>query len=211
MNESDETTADRQFPLAFDGDGNPIDVPAEATAWRVRKLARKAGRPKMIIDPDTGRPLELALTTTFEAFVEAVSASGRYRLEAVDGHGRLLTGCVAVIEVLNDDDGEDHESVAQKTPSNQPTELIQLVAQLVETNSRVMQALASAFGQVHPSAPQPIVIPSSAPAPAASTASNILDNPFVAAILQQFTSNLFKSAAPAANGAVPSPTPSAQP
>jgi len=206
MNESDETTTDRQFPLAYDGDGNPIDVPVEATAWRVRKLARRAGRPKMIIDRDTGRPLELALTTTFEAFVETVSESGRYRLEAVDGHGHLLTGCVAVVEVLDGED-EDDDSVAPKAATQQPTELIQLVAQLVETNSRVMQALASAFGQVHPTAPQPIVIPASAPAPAASTASNILDNPFVAAMLQQFTSNLFKNATPAATAATPSPTP----
>jgi hypothetical protein len=140
------TNASAQYPLANDANGEPLDVSADAVAWRVRKLARKAGRPKLIFDSETGRPMELALTITFDDFCEHVAESGRYRLEAVDSQGRTIPGCVAITEVALDDEG-DAVATRQKLDSPQ---LMQLVAQLVDTNARVMQAMASAFGQVHP-------------------------------------------------------------
>ena len=52
------SSSHRTYPLAFDANGEPLDVPSHAVAWRVRKLAKKAGRPKVIFDAETGRPLE---------------------------------------------------------------------------------------------------------------------------------------------------------
>jgi hypothetical protein len=145
MKETTEAQAPRRYPLANDANGDPIDVPAEAVAWRVRKMAKKAGRPKVIYDPETGRQLEVPLAV--EDLGEFVSEDDRYRLEAVDREGRHIAGCVGFTEVFADDEDEAEEGGAA-TP-----QLIQLVAQLVDTNSRVMQAMASAFGTVHPSQP----------------------------------------------------------
>ena len=51
--------------------------------------------------------MELPLTVTFDDFVEQVAEAGRFRLEAVDGTGRVIPGCVAVTEVALDDANDD--------------------------------------------------------------------------------------------------------
>ena len=169
-----------KHPLANDANGNPLDVPPEAVGWRVRKLARKAGRPKVLFDTETGRPLEVPLAITCEDFAETVGESGRYRLEAFDGQGRLILGCIAVTEVVFDDEDEvtrQPQNAAEALPH-----LIQLVGKLVESNARVMETMASAFGQVHPSQ-APVVIERAAPS------KNEDDNTLpkvVAALMQQF-------------------------
>jgi hypothetical protein len=148
-NMTNETTTEDAplYPLANNANGNPLDVPPEAVAWRVRKLARRAGRPKVLFDVETGRPLELPLTVTFDDFVEQVNEPGRFRLEAVDGAGRVIAGCVAVTEVVLDD--EDGASMPRNAADAVP-HLHQLIAQLVEANTQVMKAMASAFGSVQP-------------------------------------------------------------
>jgi hypothetical protein len=206
MDDISETNEPR-YPLANDSNGNPLDLPPEAAAWRVRKLARKAGRPKMIYDGETGRPLELPLAISFADFGESVNDAGRYRLEAVDGQGRLLSGCIAVVEVIFDDEDGVTEETKTVKQSALPPEAMQLIAQLVDTNSRVMQAMASAFGQVHPTPQQPIVLPAPAALPAAER-SSFMDNPMVKAMAEQFLmSFLNPSVAAPASPSTPTPTP----
>jgi hypothetical protein len=156
MTNATNTDGTPKYPLANDAQGNPLDVPAEAVAWRLRKLARKAGRPKVLFDAETGRPMELPLETRFEDFADSVNESGRYRLEPVDANGRIIPGCVAITEVVADP-GQEEPSPPRDTVEALP-ELVRLVAQLVKSNAQVMKAMASAFGQVQPPAPQPVVI-----------------------------------------------------
>jgi hypothetical protein len=148
MTNENSTSDATKYPLANDANGNPLGVPPEAVAWRVRKLARRAGRPKVIFDAETGRPLELPITVTYDDFVEQVNESGRYRLEAVDGQGRIIPGCVAVTEVVLDED-DDFPSLPRNA-SEETAHLHQLVAHLVDANTQVMKAMASAFGSVQP-------------------------------------------------------------
>lgn len=165
---NETTTEDApKYPLANDANGNPLDVPAEAVAWRVRKLARRAGRPKVLFDVETGRPLELPLTVTFDDFVEQVNEAGRFRLEVVDGTGRVIPGCVAVTEVVLDEADDGNASMPRNAADAVP-HLHQLIAQLVEANTQVMKAMASAFGSVQP---QPMRIESvDSPSPSRSSA-----------------------------------------
>jgi hypothetical protein len=181
---TNETTTQR-YPLANDVKGNPVQVPEAAAGWRISKLARKAGRPKVIFDNETGRPLELPLAVTYEDFSETVGEAGRYRLEAFDGNGQNIAGCVAVTEVAFDDE----EPIGPATSPDALPHLIQLVGKLVETNARVMEAMASAFGQVKPAgAPQPVTV--ERPAETKSE-----ENPFVTnmvqTLLQQFIAQKF--------------------
>lgn len=172
---TNETTT--KYPLANDADGNPLHVPENAAGWRVRKLARKAGRPKVIFDTENGRPLELSLTVSGEQFAEAVGEAGRYRLEAFDANGQNIPGCVAVTEVAFD---EDEPAVTPTASADAVPHLIQLVGKLVETNARVMEAMASAFGQVKPaSTPQTVVVER-------PVEPKTEDNPFVANVVQSF-------------------------
>ncbi len=155
------STSSRTYPLAFDANGEPLDVPSHAVAWRVRKLAKKAGRPKVIFDAETGRPMELPLAASFDDFAAHVDEQGRYRIEAVDAQGRFIPGCVAVTELAFGEKDDDEVETNQKPADTQ--QLMQLVAELVKTNARVMEAMASAFGQVRPTEhqqPQPVIVAS---------------------------------------------------
>ena len=139
-------THPRKVPLANDANGDPIYLPPEAVAWRVRKMAARAGRPKAIFDPETGRQLEIRIEATIDELAEAVAESGRYRLEALDADGHHIPGYVAFTEVVLDGD----EQRQPASPNGSFSEMVALVKQLVDTNSRVMEAMASAFGQVRP-------------------------------------------------------------
>jgi hypothetical protein len=194
MTNETNTDGTRKYPLANDVQGNPLDVPPEAVAWRVRKLARRAGRPKVLFDSETGRPLELPLETGFEDFAEAVNESGRYRLEPVDAHGRIISGCVAVTEVVFDDD--DEEASLPKNSAEALPEMMRLVGQLVESNAQVMKAMASAFGQVQPSHPIIMEGPSKEPSAGESQLGTL-----ITMLMQKFAGEkAAPSAAPAASG-----------
>lgn len=143
---SNATEINPSCPLARDADGNPINMPAEATAWRVRKLAAKAGRPKLLYDSDTGLPLEIPLTATVRQVADEVGEGGRFRLEAIDAAGRAVPNCIAVTAFALEED---------EAPCIQPQNMSeQLIAQLVASNTTMVQALASCFAPIHVSPPQ---------------------------------------------------------
>lgn len=133
-----------RFPLASDLEGNPVELPAEAVAWRVRRRSGKQGRPQCVYDLDTGAQLELQLDASLDELRDY--GPGVYRLDAVDKEGKMIPGVVAQTEV----------PLTQPTPAdaNEPygtkSEAAALIRHLVDANVRTMQAMASAFGQVHP-------------------------------------------------------------
>jgi hypothetical protein len=53
----------QQPELAIDADGQPIDIPPEVVAWRLRRV-KGVGRPGLVHDA-MGRPLTLPITATF--------------------------------------------------------------------------------------------------------------------------------------------------
>ena len=52
---------EKQYPLAKDIHGDPVERSAEAVAWRVRRRSGNQGRPQSVFDPETGTPLEIEL------------------------------------------------------------------------------------------------------------------------------------------------------
>ena len=96
-----------RVPLGHDAQGEPIDVPDRATAWRVRRHSGGRGRPGLVYGRD-GSPLVVPIAATAEDLrTEGVSA-GTYRLEALDAEGRPLAGTVAITQI---DGGEEAEAV----------------------------------------------------------------------------------------------------
>jgi len=93
--------------LAINEDGEPFLVPAEVKGWRARRVPRR-GRPALI--HDRGKPLIIRVDAT-HADLLAAAGPGRYRLEAVDQHGRKIDGVpVACTGPLDDDELDDDET-----------------------------------------------------------------------------------------------------
>src|SRR6516165_8378506 len=89
-----------KYELANDLNGNPLDVPEGAVAWRVRRVSGKPGRPQNVYDPETGRQLEVPLDSTVDDLRDCGCVPGRYRLEAVDGEGKGIAGIIAYTEIV---------------------------------------------------------------------------------------------------------------
>lgn len=155
------------YPLAFAADGSPLKVPPEAVAWRVRRGGGRPGRPRQVFNSETGRQLDVPLTSTIDDLIDSGCDPDRYRLEAIDHDGHVLLGATAVVEVPSA--GDDEAEIALSSDAETIAHLRGIIAQLVTANSQTMQAMASAFGTVRPlhePAP-PIVVhqPSAAPPP----------------------------------------------
>ena len=76
--------------LAFDSQGQAIDLPDEATAWQVRRAASR-GQPGLVYTAD-GLPLFLPVTAGIDDLHSAVGTSGLYALYAVDDQRRRIAG-----------------------------------------------------------------------------------------------------------------------
>jgi hypothetical protein len=74
--------------LAFNVNGEPFDVPPTMAAWRVRKLKAK-GAPEVVYGRD-GLPLFLPMDADVEDLRREARGEGRYRLDPVDEHNRLV-------------------------------------------------------------------------------------------------------------------------
>lgn len=141
-----------RYPLANDLDGSPIEVPAEAVAWRVRRRAGKQGRPQCVYDRDTGAQLEIPIDATIDDLREY--GPGVYRLDAVDAAGKMISGAMAQTEVPVDEEPQREVPDAIATLR----EVVQLLRHSVDTNCRAVEAMASAFGPMRPAQPQPVVV-----------------------------------------------------
>jgi len=163
-------SADRRYPLANDLHGDPLDMPETAAAWRVRRSGTKKARPQIIFGTE-GKQLEVPLGVTIDELRAFGCPPGRYRLEAVDGAGKSIPDLVAYTAIgggeAGDEDGDDEESDRpRELPRNagalslvgDEPPLMRALLHIVDTNSRVMEALASAFGQVRPVQHEPMFV-----------------------------------------------------
>lgn len=90
--------------LAIDANGDPFDVPANITGWRVRRLQPDGrGRPELVYDA-MGRPVVLPVDAGFSDLHHAVGP-GRYRLDPVDASGRadaaVPTACTGYLQPID--------------------------------------------------------------------------------------------------------------
>lgn len=139
----------QKYPLANGVDGNPLEVPEHAVAWRVRRGGGRRGRPRVVFDSDTGKQLEVPLTAGIDELVARGCPPGRYRLEAIDRGGQTIPGIVGVTEVFHTEIGDDHDDEPVRHDS-----LLERQMQLIEEQNlvlfRVIDAMAGAFGTVQP-------------------------------------------------------------
>ena len=101
------------YPLAHDAEGNPLTIPAEAVAWRVRRGGGRRGRPRLVFDPETGLQLDIPLTATIDELIDRGCGADGYRPEAIGPEGRVLPGDTAVVEVPRSDEEQEAEQQRQ--------------------------------------------------------------------------------------------------
>ena len=148
--------ATTRYPLANDADGNPIKVPPEAVAWRVRRGGGTRGRPRVVFDSATGRQLEVPLTVTVEELVERGCPPGPYRLEAVDGEGRIISGVVGVTELgslgeaaaVSEEDEVEEDGEDGGFNGHLIRRQLRTIERQNEVLFRAIDAMSSAFGPV---------------------------------------------------------------
>lgn len=125
-------------PLAWGQHGDPIDLPADAAGWRVRrhKLGDRGGPPEVVYAK--GRPLLLELDATVEELIARVGGKpGRYRLDAVDDGGRPVKAAPAFAVV------DAADAASPPDASDALGRLLATVEQLVKTQTEAMTGLSS--------------------------------------------------------------------
>lgn len=84
--------------LAYNINGEPFEVPARATNWRVKRLKPK-GAPEVVYGRD-GVPLLLPVDADLEELRNEVEAvPGRYRLDALDASNKPIEGASGYVMV----------------------------------------------------------------------------------------------------------------
>jgi hypothetical protein len=84
-----------KYPLAFNLDGEPVRIPSNAWAWRVRRvengsLAHRRGGACKIVKAADGSPLYVSFESTLADLSADVAHGGLYRLDAVNRSLRVL-------------------------------------------------------------------------------------------------------------------------
>lgn len=90
--------------LAYNLEGDAIELPAAAQWWRVRRFRNpgQRGAPEVVLDRE-GAPVVLPIDASFVEFREAVGAlPGRYRLDPLDDRRRVVPEVPAAYLTLNE-------------------------------------------------------------------------------------------------------------
>lgn len=124
--------------LAYNQSGDPFDVPASATAWRVRRLKAK-GAPEVVYGSD-GLPLTLPIDAGVEELKAEVMTPGRYRLDPVgDGQRQIPDATSAYVYV------QPPREVRETNPggavSTMPLDSV--VSELLQANNRALESHAN--------------------------------------------------------------------
>src|SRR5690348_9471096 len=141
MSEPEGAKERDRYPLAYDLSGNPIEVPEQAVAWRVRRGGGRRGRPRNVFDAETGRQLEIPLGASIDDLVEAGCPADRYLLYPIDIEGRILPGVVAVTEIQEGQGEEDEPApVARGDSSELVVQLLATIRAQSDTLCRALEA-----------------------------------------------------------------------
>lgn len=141
-----------RYPLAYDANGDPLIVPADAVAWRVRRGGGKRGRPRNVF-ASNGRQLEIPIAATIDELVNEGCGAGNYLLYPIDVQGRALPGAFAVTEIQEDGEEEPGDEKSTANAANELTALghaLATVRSQSEALARALEATTRGYGPIHP-------------------------------------------------------------
>lgn len=98
--------------LAFTVNGDTFEVPNTVTGWRVRRL-KPRGAPELVYARD-GRPLTLPVEADLDGLNEAVSTSGKYRLDPIGDDGKAVENVLAAYIPLKANGSRSHANYVER-------------------------------------------------------------------------------------------------
>src|SRR5687768_14203317 len=128
--------------LAFNMNGEPFDVPANATGWRVRRMKHK-GAPEVVYGRD-GLPLILPIEADIDDLRREVGITGRYRLDPVEGHRPIPNASPGYVFVHE----EQPATVANTNGSMMPPPSDNIVIEAMRMNSEIARSVVDRFPQM---------------------------------------------------------------
>ena len=128
--------------LAFNMNGEPFDVPATATGWRVRRMKTK-GAPEVVYSRE-GTPLMLPIDAGIDDLRNAVGAAGRYRIDPVDEH-RPIPNAQAGYVFLHD---ETPVGSTAASSTALPPRTDNIVIEALRMNAEITKTIVERFAQV---------------------------------------------------------------
>lgn len=129
--------------LAYNMNGEPFEVPATATGWRVRRMKHK-GAPEVVYSRD-GVPLVLPIDAGIDDLREAVGQAGRYRVDPVDEY-RPIHGASAGYVFIHD--GEAPVVLSAPEPISLPAASDNVVIEAMRMNSEIAKSVVERFPQM---------------------------------------------------------------
>ena len=134
--------------LAFNLNGDPFEVPAGATRWRVKKMKPK-GPPEVVFGRD-GIPLTLSIDAGMDELRHEARAEGRYRLDLVDDLGQAIPGAAsAYVCVQPDGSAAELAPLARPLPSeNAVIEAMRMNAEAMRMTTELARSIIDRFPAV---------------------------------------------------------------
>jgi hypothetical protein len=132
------------YPLAHDEDCMPLEVPATAVGWLVRRHGGGRGRPGAVYDR-AGSPLVLALDATIDALYDAGCGPGVYRLDAVDASRRPLN--VVAYTELSAEDGPEADDDTHERSRHSSSDPVAAMARTMEAMQRTQAERERAYAE----------------------------------------------------------------
>ncbi len=100
--------------LAYTMSGDTFEVPSTVTTWRVRRL-KPRGAPELVYSRE-GRPLTLPIEADLDDLHEAVTASGKYRLDGIGDDGKVVENVPpAYIQVIKAERNASGDHAIERT------------------------------------------------------------------------------------------------
>ena len=134
--------------LAFNLNGDPFEVPAAATRWRVKKMKPK-GPPEVVFGRD-GIPLTLSIDAGMDELRHEARADGRYRLDLIDDLGQPVPGAMSgYVCVQPDESAPAPAPVARLAPSdNAVIEAMRMNAEAMQMTIDLARSIVDRFPSV---------------------------------------------------------------
>lgn len=153
-------------PLAWDKDGDPVELPETATRWRVRRV-NPSGGPSAV--NAHGEPLMIALEATADDLSEALGSvgerrAGRFRLDPVDDNGRIVSSTPCYCAVLGGGGGGGGGDALATIPAMARTNgdvvaaMTAQISTLVQAVAQLVAAVDSAGVSRRPLPPKPEMV-----------------------------------------------------
>jgi hypothetical protein len=119
--------------LAFNLNGEPFELPSAAVGWRVRKMKPK-GAPEVVYSRD-GVPLILPIDADIDDLRRAARSEGRFRLDPVDEHNRMLANASAgyVCVPASENPAEQAQPASRPQTDNVAIEAMKLNTELARS------------------------------------------------------------------------------